>query len=189
MEKITKEFKDWPVPIERISAVKYKPGWKGCSASHIKAVKLAKDRNYPWVVILEDDCILTPIAVKQFQSLLPYLWKNKTRWDIFYGGVSIVHEKPQIRISYSPPIYQTIAYTTHFCLIHKSTYDRILSNYPTNIVDYKLQIDVYYSEILRIWTTTPFFAFQDSGKSDISSKGITDYTEKFKESERILLEL
>jgi GR25 family glycosyltransferase involved in LPS biosynthesis len=189
MEEVTNEFKDWPVPIERISAVKYKPGWKGCSASHIKAVKLAKERNYPWVVILEDDCILTPIAAQQFQSLLPYLWKNRSRWDIFYGGTSIVKEKPQIRISYSPPMYQTLAYTTHFCLIHKSTYDRILSNYPRNIVDFKQQIDVYYSQILRIWTTTPFFALQRSGKSDISSKEITDYTEIFKESERILLEL
>lgn len=41
--------------IERISAVKHSPGFIGCAMSHLHAVKLAIDRGYKNVCILEDD--------------------------------------------------------------------------------------------------------------------------------------
>lgn len=180
-----KEFRtqSWPVPIERISAVQYNPGWKGCFASHYKCVRLAKERNYPWVVIVEDDCMLTPTAISQFQILLPYLWKNRNRWDIFYGGVTSV--KNPRRISHSPPLYETYAFAAHFCLIHTSTYDKILNGCPQHISEYKEPVDVYYAKNFRIWTTTPFFAKQRSGKSDIEN-GKVDYTDMFADAENAL---
>jgi len=186
MSEFTEEFRNWPTSVERVSAVKYSPGWKGCAASHLKCVKLAKDRNYPWVLIVEDDCILTPGASEQFQTLLPYLWKNRDRWDIFYGSVTSL--KDYKHISHSPQIYQVHGYAAHFCLIHSSSYDKILNNYPGNIEDYTKEIDVYYAETQRIWTTTPFFAKQRPSKSDIE-EGVKDYTDMFNRSEQKLLKL
>ena len=52
------EFKDWN--IERVSATEFNPGWKGCTLSHIKCLELANQRNYDWILIVEDDCVLTP---------------------------------------------------------------------------------------------------------------------------------
>jgi hypothetical protein len=186
MSEFTQEFRNWPVTVERISAVKYNPGWKGCSASHLKCVKLAKDRNYPWVIITEDDCTLTPGASEQFQALLPYLWENRGSWDIFYGGVTALNKYK--RIAYTPAIFEVKCYTTHFCLIHNTSYDKILNNHPKSIDDYKQQIDVYYGETLRIWTTAPFFAKQRPSKSDIEEE-VKDYTEIFRRAEKKLLEL
>ena len=182
MNEITKEFAMWPVSVERISAVKHSPGWKGCSASHLKCIKLAKERNYPWVVIIEDDCTLSSNAVQQFQSLLPYLWNNRDHWDIFYGGVTFLNHKS--RISYSPPIYEVSGYTTHFCLIHKSTYNSILNRY-----NYSQPIDKYYANNFIIWTTTPYFAKQRPGESDIELGKKTDYNDLFDRSEKELLML
>lgn len=187
LDEVTKEFDAWPVTLERISAVKYRPGWKGCSASHLNCIKLAKQRNYPWVVILEDDCMLSPNAIQQFQSLLPYLWNNKDHWDIFYGGVTRLKRKS--RIKYSPPIYQVTCYTTHFCLIHKSSYDSILNGHKKNMLEYDKPIDVYYAENFRIWTTTPFFAKQRPGISDIEVGKKIDYNKNFDKAEKELLTL
>jgi len=186
MSEFTEEFRNWPVTVERISAVKYNPGWKGCSASHLKCVKLAKERNYPWVLVMEDDCILTPGASEQFQALLPYLWENRNHWDIFYGGVTSI--KKSKRISGSPAIFEVSCFAAHFCLIHNASYTKILNNYPESIDDYKNPIDVYYANTLRIWTTVPFFAKQRPSKSDIE-EGVKDYTELFNRSEQKLLKL
>lgn len=185
LKEISEEFRAWLVPVERVSAVKYSPGWKGCSASHLKCVSIAKERDYPWVIIIEDDCILTPNALKQFQSLLPYLWANRNNWDIFYGGTTFLEKKE--RISIEPPIYNVSGFTTHFCLIHKASYDKILNGYPTDPADFKTQIDVYYAENFRIWTTTPFFAKQRPGKSDIGSQETEDYNAFFDKAEKQLL--
>lgn len=186
MEEIRHEFRHWPKKPERISAVSHSPGWKGCSASHLKCVMTAKERGYPWVLIVEDDCILTSTALTQFQSLLPYLWKNKDRWDIFYGGTTYLKHKA--RVTKSPPIYEVSGYTTHFCLIHKSTYDKILELHPKNISEFKDPIDVFYAENFRIWTTTPFFAKQRPGPSDINLSS-EDYNIDFDKAEKILMSL
>jgi len=188
MTEINSEFSKWPVKIERVSAVKLSPGWKGCSASHLKSIKLAKERDYQWVLIIEDDCILTNGAIDQFQKLLPYLWNNRESWDIFYGGTTFL--KGASSISITPPLYQVKGFTTHFCLIHKQTYDKILYGHPSNSNDFKEQIDVYYAENFRIWATTPFFAKQRPNKSDITNNNqLEDYGEHFDEAENILLKL
>jgi hypothetical protein len=184
MKEISQEFANWPVKIERIDAVKASPGWKGCSASHLKCIKLAQERNYPWVFIIEDDCILTYSAIDQIHELLPTLWKNRHSWDIFYGGTT--HVKNYTKLSDSPSIFKASGFTTHFCLIHKSTYNKIISGYPSQIPDFKEAIDVYYADNFRIWTTTPFFAKQRPGKSDIGQKDTDDHTGEFDKAENIL---
>ena len=186
MSEFTQEFRNWPISVERVAGVKYSPGWKGCSASHLKCVKLAKERNYPWVLITEDDCILMPNASEQFQAILPYLWQNREHWDIFYGGVTAV--KKYKVISDSPAIFEVKCYAAHFCLIHSASYTKILNNHPQSIDEYKDPIDVYYGETLRIWTTAPFFAKQRPSKSDIE-EGVKDYTEFFGRAEKKLLAL
>jgi GR25 family glycosyltransferase involved in LPS biosynthesis len=55
--EIQESFRNWPVQLERIDAVRASPGWKGCFESHKKVVQLAKDKGYPWVLVLEDDCM------------------------------------------------------------------------------------------------------------------------------------
>lgn len=183
MQELTSEFASFPVAPERVSAVKYSPGWKGCSASHLKCITIAKERNYPWALIVEDDCALTTIALKQFTSVLPFLWNSKNNWDIFYGGTT--HIKNAIKISYSPPIFQVDGYATHFCLIHKSTYDKILNNHPRHIDNFKKPIDVFYADNFRIWTTVPFIAKQRPSISDIQDNpdGAIDYNSTFDEAE------
>ena len=186
--QIQQEFAHWTPSIERVSAVKYSPGWKGCTLSHRKAVEIAKTRNYPWVLIIEDDCMLTPDAHYRFQTLLPYLWKHRHRWDIFMGGLTWI-EDPK-RISKNPLIFQAKGHTSHFCLIHKATYNTILHhipNDPKRIHETEI-IDVWYKKHMRLWTTVPFLAVQRPSKSDIENRS-TDYTDSFQTSAAVLQRL
>jgi len=150
---------------------------------------LAKERGLPWILILEDDCVLKPDAARRFQALLPFLWENRTRWDMFNGGVTAL--KKHKRISYHPPVYEVYGYAANFYLVHQGSYDRILNGHPSNSAEFKDPIDVYYADEFRIWTTTPYLAAQRPGPSDINDsqkKGVSDYTSVFDKAEQKLLQ-
>jgi len=177
------ELANWPVTPQRISAVKYDPGWKGCTLSHIKCLTLADQRKVPWVLILEDDCELTPRALQRFTALLTYLWHHKRRWDIFSGGMTSVSDVKVVNSHLS--VYQAKGLTTHFCLIHRDAYKKILKDIPKTPQTMKDPIDLWYSKHMRIWTTTPFLAVQRPTQSDIENKN-TDYTALFDSAESAL---
>ena len=150
MKEITEEFKLWPVPLERISAVKMSPGFKGCTLSHLKCIHLAKERKYPWVLVLEDDCTLSKDSIDRFKEILPVLWKHKERWEIFNGGVSTLHNHTLIDVPRK--MFRVTAYSTSFILIHESVYDKILS---FEEADPSQAIDVIYSQNFNMLTITP----------------------------------
>jgi hypothetical protein len=179
-EQIQKDFQDWPVKVERVSAVKYDPGWKGCYLSHLKCVKIAKERKYPWVLYLEDDCMLMPDAKQRFTKLLPFLWDVRQHWDFFMGGLSgvtgcgLVNQEQNMFIARG--------FGAHFCLIHSNTYDRIL-----DIMDIEPDepCDSLYRSSMRLWITLPFIAKQYAGYSDISDTHKDSYSE-YDDAEQML---
>jgi glycosyl transferase family 25 len=178
--EIQKEFEGWP-SLERISAVKESPGWKGCNKSHLKAIKEAKKRNYPWVLVLEDDCIVNPDSLSRFNELLPSLWTIKNEYDVFLGGATFI--KDVSIIQYSPPLFKMKGYTTHFCLYPSSSYDKLIDVISNgNVV-----IDVLFRDgpSIRLICTSPHIATQRAGKSDITNQE-GDYSPAFSKSTTVL---
>ena len=165
IKHIKEEFKDWPVPLHRVEAVKLSPGWKGCTQSHRKIVQLASDRNYPWVLCLEDDCKLEKDALERFQKVLEYLWTNEN-WDIFNGGISYTHGEFKI-IEKDIPILQYAGTGTQFILLHKRSYAKILADLsPTDPI---VSIDNYYKDNFPNYVITyPHIATQINGVSSIN---------------------
>ena len=165
-EEIKKEFKDWPIPLERVSAIKYDPPWKGCYMSHLKCIKIAKERNYPWVLYVEDDCVLMPGAKERFLDALPYLWDTRKHWDFFMGGLAQVLN---IGLVYpEKSIVKAEGYGAHFCLVNSDAFDRILDimeeEDPKDIYN---PCDCFFKSYFRLWTRVPFIAKQRPGLSDI----------------------
>lgn len=175
-ETIQKTFNDWPVSLERVSAIKASPGWKGCYGSHKRCVEIAKERNYPWVLILEDDCKLTETGAARFQSLLPHLWEIRNTWDIFNGGLGTINKIK--KINDDPPLFQVEGFNTHFCLLNSKFYDTVL-NFPEKPIDH-----LYGSENVQL-STRPHIAIQEPGKSDILD-GEVDYMGGFSATEEML---
>ena len=180
-KEVAADFQDWPMPIERISAVKKSPGYKGCFLSHLKCIRTAKERRYPWVLIVEDDCMLEKNAMSRFQNMLPYLWENKGNWDIFNGGVTSV--KSSRVIDHDKKVFEVKGHCTQFYLAHADTYDKILNNAEEY---FSKPVDVYYKITLRTWTVLPFIAIQRPSHSDIGNDH-HDYTSAFKRAEAAIL--
>lgn len=181
MAEAAAEFKAWPGGYERMEAVKAKPGWKGCTQSHLKCIRAAKERGYPWVLYVEDDCVMTSQGLKQFMNVLPYLWEHRADWDIFSGATSLIKDF-QRRVD-SPPLYQVKGYASHFTLVNGAAYDKILGLIkPDNLPI----IDHFYRENMRVWTTAPFIALQRPSTSDIEG-GHKDYDSLFAKAEAKLL--
>ena len=176
---IQKEFATWN--LERIEAPHTKPGWKGCTISHRKCIELAKERRYPWTLILEDDATLSLEAFKRFKELLPLLWKTRKEWDVFNGGFSTVHTAYVLQTS--PPLFLATGWGAHFCLVSASSYDKILHLVTKNPV---MAIDNYYSQpIIHMLCTYPHLSIQIPGKSDNWEKYI-NYASSFKKSNQTL---
>jgi hypothetical protein len=72
------QLSQFNLPFERFSAIQDSPGTVGCGKSHIACLKLAKQRGYKSVLILEDDFqFLVPpdvffLRMRQFIDTVPF---------------------------------------------------------------------------------------------------------------------
>ncbi len=178
-EAVQKAFASWPIELERIPAIKQTPGWKGCLQSHKKAVRYAMEQQYPWVLVLEDDCFPGRGArsYEQFRDLLPLLWESRDKWELFSGGPTLMFE--QKLVNKHPPLFEQKSYAAHFMLIQANAYQKILDA-PEE------QIDVFYKKQMKCLCTYPHIAYQSEGMSDIEGR-LTNYMFAFENSSRTLM--
>jgi len=173
---IQQAFRSWPFKLERVNAIKEKPVVHACWKSHQRCIQIAKSRNYPWVLILEDDCLPVPDGKDRYLALLPTLWNTRSKWDMFNGGAEMYSQEWITKlIQDSPPIFLVRPHMTHFILVHKDTYDRLLNTIPNGA------IDTHYRYTYQVWCTNPHIAIQKPGKSDLGNRD--DTLELMKRSE------
>jgi glycosyl transferase family 25 len=181
-KEIQKSFQQkWPgVYLERMEAVKKSPGWIGCLRSHKKAVQIAKKRKYPYVLVLEDDCLPADNSLERFEELIPLLQKNK-EWELFSGGTTFVSDITLLShgSNKSPPLFEVKSYATHFVFIHERAYNKILNGSE------KKPVDMFYRENFKTFCTYPHLATQTISKSNIENK-VSNYNEAFEKSNSIL---
>jgi glycosyl transferase family 25 len=75
---------------ERFDAIKGNPGGIGCGLSHIEILKLAKERNYKNILILEDDFQFI-VSKEDFEEQLCLFFENVKEYDICMLGYN--HQK------------------------------------------------------------------------------------------------
>jgi GR25 family glycosyltransferase involved in LPS biosynthesis len=176
-KQISKQLDDLGVSYERVEAVRKEPGWKGCAESFRKCYKAAKQRKYPWVLILEDDCLFQRNGMERFQELLPILWERRDEWDVFNGGSIYIHKA--CKVLEEPPLFQLKSWSAHFLLVNNHAYNRLLGLVKDHRADHfdKLRI--------RSWGTYPHIAIQQKGYSNIEKKQ-RNSRPKFHMSDKIL---
>lgn len=193
LKTIKKDFESagWPVPLERVEAVERKPGYIGCTLSHIKCMKLALERNYEWTLIIEDDCLLKPGARDRFIALLPELWNTRADWDNYYAGPVAIFPNTKSKaklINRSLGLFKISGASTHFVLVHKESCKKILNKLAS--LETIPIIDMFYKNNMRTLTSVPYIAIQKPGMSNIQNKKgteYTDFTEEFNKSEQQLI--
>ena len=153
---------------QRFNAIEHEIGLIGCAQSHIECLKIAKDKNWPYICIFEDDLLFTePGKVKQM--LNKYIDHD---YDVLYIGAWIR--------KYSS-INEELVRVTDGCCFHayivkSHYYDTLLDNFneglqkkimnPDNM-SYNNDVYIHKLQIKDDWLCfNPVLATQRDGYSD-----------------------
>jgi len=184
LQKIINYFSNY-LTLYRISAIKHDDGAKGCALSHISIIKMAKEKNLPTVLILEDDCMPTE-SFNLWPQVKQWLDNNRDKWDLYVGGNSYYAWnnnntiEPLCKLD-SIKLYRTKAQAFHFCYWNSSAYDLYLE--LENEIDNGSIADLWANnQNLKIVSSVPFIAVQSKDYSNIENKDI-DYSNYFTSSE------
>ena len=176
---ITDEMRRMGITAERVNAVKMNTGAVGCTMSHIKCLELAKQRDYEYVFICEDD--ITFRNPELFKTNLQRFYDDDDiNWDLLIIGGNNV-----------PPFQQVTEYcarvfycqTTTGYIVKKHYYDTLLKNFresaaglmrePNNPSTYAL--DMYWKrlQLQDFWyMITPPTVTQYESYSDIENRNV-----------------
>lgn len=183
--EIVDRFKDIKtINLERVIGQKHPVSSTiGATQSHLDMIRMAKEQNLPYILVLEDDCLLQdPQNFDQrFTEILKWIDQHPKDWDIFNGGPTYVEPKHVQRlIKPDLPIVEiTFGYTVHFVIYNHTAYDRVLSCPYDRVIDYHTAITG--SQI----TTVPYLAIQAPSYSDIQNIQ-TDYKHIFLSAQTII---
>ena len=179
LEHVTGQMNMMGITAERVNAVKMKTGAVGCTMSHIKCLELAKQRDYEYVFICEDDITFrNPELFKR--NLQRFYDDDDINWDLLIIGGNNV-----------PPFQQVTEYcarvfycqTTTGYIVKKHYYDTLLKNFresaaglmrePNNPSTYAL--DMYWKrlQLQDFWyMITPPTVTQYESYSDIENRNV-----------------
>ncbi len=182
---VEKELAAFPfLQIERFNATRMGNGALGCSISHLKCLELAKERQWPQVLIVEDDIqFLNPDLF--LTQLNKFLKRHKYFDVLLIAGNNI---PPYIRID-DCSIKIANCNTTTGYIVNQKYYDKLIANYkegidcltrePDNKARYA--IDIYWKTLQMedMWfLITPPTVTQLADYSDIEKRNV-DYTRLF----------
>lgn len=163
--------------VQRFDAIKSIHGALGCSASHLKCLRLALNEGWEHVLICEDDItfINPPLFVQQFNKCLA----TNDDWDIIMLGGNNV---PPYRTTGNDSCVRiSRCLTTTGYLVKRAYFKTLIENIQTGIQLFMANmnrpslyaIDVYWSSLqLRDnWLLiTPLTVTQQEGYSDIEKR-------------------
>lgn len=147
---------------------KFMPGEIGCTMSHIKALEIAKEENWPYLIVLEDDITIAEDFEKRIKllfKLLPPDWEH-----IYLSGKPKVIPHPTYLlfpiVVKSGPVEQT-----HSMIINNNSYDKIinkLEKFETTTDD--IYMDMISKKYINSYTYYPFVTYANSSYSYIWNK-------------------
>ena len=113
---------------ERFKAVKLKNGALGCSMSHLRCVKMAKARQWEYVIILEDDIFFTnpKLFKRQFEKFM----SSDVIWDV---GIIAGNNIPPFQRVSDFCIKVSHCQTTTGYVVKKHYYDTLIKNFKDGI--------------------------------------------------------
>ena len=191
-EEVQRSFEPYGISCERFSAIEHEEGFVGCALSHLKIIEQAKNNRWPWVMLMEDDCVARE-AMNGWPAISTFLMEQAHRWDIFFGGGLYLYPK-KIEYDFQEQLEKNIklvecdqVHATHFVIYHERSYDALLAWHQWPLpLEQRLPIDVFIQGCsLRKWVPFPFIAWQKSHHSSTANKFL-DCDHGFKVAEQAL---
>ncbi len=160
------EFQDtWSASypqIQRFSGIVGPTGVDGCRESHFAVIRAVKEAGYPWVCIMEDDCIPYEHFQEEFPKALAKLWKHRDKWSIFNGGPIALQSITRVD---GQLLHIDTWACTQCIIINASAYNTILNDYSNEKPG---AVDMYY-KLYPTMCWTPPLTYQRDSPSDIQA--------------------
>jgi glycosyl transferase family 25 len=149
----------------------FKPGEIACTMSHIKALEIAKNENWPYVIVLEDDVVLAEDFEKRINFLFKILPSN---WEhVYLSGIPRFGFAPQPTLDLMNVVPSIFTECTHSMLIKNTVYEKIinyLSKFETTTDD---SYNVLIKNGLKSYTFYPFITYANDEYTYIWDQNIT----------------
>jgi GR25 family glycosyltransferase involved in LPS biosynthesis len=113
---------------DRFNAIKLPNGALGCSMSHLKCLEIAKQNNWPHLLIIEDDILF--LNHKLFKKQLNTFLTSHKEWDVILIGGNNV--PPYTKIDETCVKVSTCQTTTGY-LVNAHYFDTLIQNFRTGI--------------------------------------------------------
>lgn len=125
--EIENELVMYDLSAERFEAI-YTPGCGsiGCSYSHLAVLKLARERGYKNVLIMEDDFKFT-VTREEFEEGLEKFFSSGISYDICMLGYNLKNGVVSDNYPFLTRVYN--AQTTSAYLVNESMYNRLIALY------------------------------------------------------------
>jgi len=135
----------------------FRPGEIACTMSHINALKYARDKKWPFLIVLEDDVILA----SDFKRRIKYLFKIlPNNWNhVYLSGIPRFGMESFPNLSYMHVVQSIFTECTHSMMIRDTAYDGIidyLSKFETTTDDSYCQL---IKNGLTSFTFYPFVSY------------------------------
>lgn len=154
----------------------------------LKLIKMAKRRNFPEILVLEDDCYPVRGFEEIWRNIKSWLRNHPTQWDMYSGGNVMI--KDPFLIGYTKDILfyrPKIVFGSHWIWAKRESYDKIIKAYEKELRSFDhIATDIINTSVDLV-ISTPFLAYQKGYKSTIT--GSPDNSEKvsrFQRQERSL---
>lgn len=124
LAQITSELSCMGLSGERLSAVNTVPhGYIGCSATHIKGLKLARECGWENVVMLEDDFQFV-VNKETLERQLREFFSRGIEYDVLFLGYNLINSGPKDNLVGKALEVQT----TSGYIVHKRFYDILIKH-------------------------------------------------------------
>lgn len=123
----------------------------GCTRSHCEIIKIAKERGYEKVLVVEDDCVIMPYS----KSIIEQIENDTENFDFAVVNLAPTFNRPVnlsekhkwfLDITNLPPKeeYHRGVYATNMIMYHQSIYDKVLEiEEPSKITHYAIDDFIY----------------------------------------------
>jgi glycosyl transferase family 25 len=127
--EIEKEFLDMNIPCERFTGIEHPAsGLVGCGLSHLAVLKLAKERNYKNVLIVEDDFTFK-VEKDFFEEQLSLFFDTRIEYDVLMLAYSMSSEHSCDIPNITSFKRLTYAHTATCYLVNNHYYDKLINLY------------------------------------------------------------
>ena len=122
-EQIEQELNSFGLSYERFEAIEDNYGAVGCGLSHIEVLKIARDRNYENIIILEDDFTFL-VSKEEFYNQLNNFFNLKLEYDACLLSYNLINSEQLQNNIVNKLLY---AQTASGYIVNKKSYDKLIN--------------------------------------------------------------